>query len=417
MFCICILLVLAMFGAAILELTVLTSRASYMGWQKEQANAMAVSGVKAMHAQISFSNGAALNDAPIPWTTVSSDLGGSTVENGSFSARVVNVESSGLAGQTTHVYTVEGSGKAAGVPTTSVVLARFTVTVGSDLGIPVADKAIYANGDVNLLSGAYTSDPTGYERASVASNGSTTVISIPNAIDGTASYYGASSLSGSAKTLDPLSSPLVFPTDTEMTDFYNRSLLLASKPTPSYPAGHVLSGNATYSSSMSISAPMRITGDLTVGNGATLTINVDPSAPKPVIVFVDGSVIVNTGGSIINNGAIIVSGDSMHFQGASDVYRSNDLVNSGLFSFAYDPASAITFNTTPGSASVGTVYAVNGGINLSGGTAFTGSITSRGSGSTTISGGTSLIYSGGNPSFGKSGETSFGTLNKWQIVK
>lgn len=417
MFCICVLLVLAMFGAAILELTVLTSRSSYLGWQKEQANALAVSGVKAMHAQITFSTGTTLNDAPIPWTEVSSDLSGQTVVNGSYSARVVDVESSGLAGQTTHIYTIEGSGKAAGVPTTSVVWARFTVTMGSDLGVPLADKAIYANGDVSMLAGAKTLDPTLNERASVASNGSITVISTPNAIDGTASYYGPSALTGLAKTLDPLSSPLVFPTDTEMTDLYGRAMLLSSKPTASYPAGHVLSGNATYSSNMSITAPMRITGDLTVNNGATLTINVDPSAPKPVIVFVDGAVNV-TSGSIVNNGAIIVSGGPMSFVGSADAYRCTDLVNTGLFSYSNSPTSAIAFVTAPGSASVGTVYAVNGGVGVMGGATLTGSLTSRGYGSTTtLSGGTSLIYSGGNPSFGKSGETSFGALNKWQIVK
>lgn len=165
---------------------------------------------------------------------------------------------------------------------------------------------------------------------------------------------------------------------------------------------------------------MYITGDLSMNGNSTITLNADPAAPKPCVLFVHGSITVNGGSKLVNNGVLIVSDGIQTFNGNSNVYSVSDMVNCGLMCFNTDPNLSIKINGGAGVANVGVAYAINGGVTLSGGSVFQGSITAGGTPSTvSMSGGSSVRYEAGwNASFapGAPSYTSSG-LSNWVTTR
>lgn len=419
--CLCASMSAIGLATALLWLETTSSKVSYRAWQKVQADVLAESGVEEMFAQIANAYaGQSVNTSPIPPTTVNGTIGGISSTQGTYSAKVISSTSS-LSGSVTVVtYRIQGTGVSPDGKTTSIKQSTFSMSTNGPVGSPLSDMAIKTNGSINISGGAYTKDPSGNHAASVAANGSIADSSSGMSIDGTASYYVNSNLTGKANSTVLLSSQMSFPDSTTTNSWHTAWLAQSQQATASHPSGNIVNGNLTFSTNGAITAPMYISGNLTVSGGHQLTISVDPSASKPCVLFVHGTVTVSGGSSLLNQGVVIVSDGVMTFSGGSNVYGVTDMVNSGLISFSTDLKNAINISGGSGAAQVGVIYAVNGGATLSGGSSYNGSLTTGGVGNTTtLSGGSSVYYLPGSnlkdgpfmPSWTAS------SLSKWVALK
>ena len=139
------------------------------------------------------------------------------------------------------------------------------------------------------------------------------------------------------------------------------------------------------------------------------------------MLYVGGTITASGGSSITNNGVEIVSVGKVNLSGGSaGAYTVTNTATSGLLSLSNDNSQAI--NLSGGSnATIGFVYAVNGGATLSGGSTITGSLISGGaSGGVTFSGGsTKLVYPTGLNGFSgfPGGTYSAGTITQWSRVQ
>lgn len=375
-----------------------STRLSYRSWQKAQANALAQSGVEQMYAQVANAYANQTTDSnPIPPTSVVGTIGGSSQSDGSYSANVVS-SSSSLSGYVTiNSYVIQGAGTSPDGIAASKKVATFSMSTNAPLGSLIADEAIRTAGNVNMSGGSFTTDPTGTHAASVSANGSITDSSPGLTIDGMASYFKPSALAGKARSTQQLASQMTFPPAATTTNWRSMWLAQSQQPTATYPAGNIVVGNLTVGSpAQTITAPMYIGGNLNVPGGHQLTVAVDPSASKPCVLFVHGTITVSGGSALQNKGVVIVSDGNMTFSGGSNVYGVTDMTDSGLICYSADPLNAINISGKSGSAQVGMIYAINGGATLSGGSSFNGSLTCGGLGSTvTLSGGSSIAYQPG----------------------
>ena len=412
-------------GLAFVSLSSTSSQLGYLGWQKTQANELAEAGVYAMYAQIANSlsgSSPSLNSASIPATTLSSTFGSSSAADGTYSAYLVSHVASTVGAQTVTTFVVEGDGIAPNGRTQSQARATFTETTGSKAGnYGLQDAAITSAGNVLFQGGATTSDTSGSSGADAFANGTITVQnSSTYTVDGTASAYVSSpSLNATdAKNVTPLTTKMSFPSPAAIASQQSAWLADAQESTPTYPGGHSFAGNETFGTSGTITAPEYVSGDLTVQGGATLTLQPDPAAAAPSVLYVHGKITVSGGSALINNGVLIVSDGTITVSGGSNApYVASDMTNSGLISFSTDSSKAINLSGGSTAENIGVLYAFNGGITLSGGSKLTGSATTASSSATvTLSGGgTHLYYSSGmNSSFGGSNPTyTASTLGHW----
>lgn len=419
--CVGTVLLAAALAATLLSLASTSSRLAYRSWQKTQADVLAESGIEQMYAQVANAYaGQSVNNNPIPPTSVVGTIGASSVSDGSYSAKVISNTTATSGGVTTTTYVIEGDGTCPDGSVTSKQIASFSESTNGVAGGALGDMAIKSAGSINMSGGSYTKDPTGTHGAAISANGSITDSSAGLTIDGTAYYYLASTLTGKAYTTNQLTSPATFPDSTTTTNWRSLWLSQAQEATTSYPSGHIINGNASYSANKTITAPLYITGNLTMSGGHQLTVAVDPSAPKPCVLFVHGTLTISGGSSLLNQGVVIVTDGAQTFSGGSNVYGVTDTANSALISYSTDLKNAIVISGGSGAAQIGAVYAINGGATLSGGSSYYGSLTTGGVGSTTtLSGGSSVSYS---PGF-NNGINAFvaqwtpTSLSKWVALK
>lgn len=403
----CLPLILALFVICVSLFTTSTSssKISKIGWDKTQADALAETGISALYSQMTNvpANSSTINASPIATTTLSGTLGTEPAEaDGTYSSRVLSSSSANVGGQLTYTYVIEGTGTSRGGSPTSKCRTTFTMTANGMSGYTLGDQAIKTAGNVTLSGGSFTQDNSGNHAASISANGYIADSSSGLTIDGTASYYSSSSLSGKAYAIDPLTSPMSFPDSTTTSSWRTTWINQSEESTPSHPGGNIVSGSLSYGVNGTLTGPIYISGNLTVSGGHTLTINPDPAATPPCVVFVHGSVTVSGGSSLVNNGVLIVSDGTQTYSGGAGVYSVKDMVNCGLISFSTSSNNAVSITGGSGVANVGVIYAINGGATLSGGSVFQGSLTAGGVGSTvTLSGGSSVRYQGGwNNGFG-----------------
>ncbi len=251
---------------------------------------------------------------------------------------------------------------------------------GSNLWFP--DAAIIANGQVVMSGGAITSsNPNGSGVAHVMTNSTFK--------DATA-WIDGDLLAGSTATVDPtkvggtvtqdMGVVWQFPPQTEV-DAWQASLVELAQQGPTV-------GSVKVDSSGSLSAPLFIEGDLTI-SGVTLTLD------GPGVIYVTGKVVASGGSRVINNGVVLASGLQMVFSGGSTYEVSSDPMGAGIVSFAQGVDKALELSGGSSGVAHGIAYAPNGGVKLTGSSAWLGALIGGGSGGkgkVELSGGSSVVF-------------------------
>lgn len=406
---------------SVVSLSSTSSMMSYRAWQKSEADSLAEAGVNAMYAQLSTAdpNTKLPDESAIPQTLMKSLSQRGPADEGTYSAVILDKRTLIVDGKQQTRYTILGTGISSRTNTRSEVRASVTVSSGGKDLTYADDAAIVSNGDVVMTDDSFTKDFDGLDRASVFANKAIINTSAVVTIDGTASALLPSNIVGTAKAIVPLSSPIKFPSDSEMAEWKAKWEAQSRQKTPSFPNGNVRTSSVKCQSPVQLTGPCYINGDLNVTGGGVLTIDPDPDASKPVVVYVKGKVMVNNGSQLINNGIILVSEGSQTYNGKSDVYRTSPYADCGMFSFSKDLTKAISIRGESGVARVGVVYAANGGVTMDGLSTFDGCIRARGKGCKVImSGGSSVVYHGPDTTFLPQNMTYvMGRLTDWYQVR
>lgn len=237
-------------------------------------------------------------------------------------------------------------------------------------GWPMPGAAIIANrGGVTLSGNAYTtSNPTSAHAAGIIANsdvdlsGSTEVdgsVATTGTVDEPSHVYGS---------VNEGVAPLVFPTDAEV-EAWRASLIAIARST-----GRLFSGNKSFSNT-TITAPMYVTGDLTLSNTVTIT--------GSGVIYATGKITLPGGALVTAPSVTLASGGLMVFSGGSEYRLTSPSPAGGLVSFAAN-TKAITLSGGSEGTVQGVAFAPYGGISLSGSAAFHGSLIGRGGATGTL---------------------------------
>jgi hypothetical protein len=248
-----------------------------------------------------------------------------------------------------------------------VLWAGYEPGTGWTIGLP--DGALVANGSIAMTGTTDTYTITyGMHRADAFTNQSFTGVGTAQ-VDGWIKAAGSVSLSGGAGAYwDAIAGHPTFevPDAAERMAFQQALLAEATGP-----GSTTISGDVT--SSMTITAPAYITGDIRLGSSRTLTI--DGSGT----VYVAGSITLSAQASVLNGAGVLAAAGTITQTGQTEYNATGDLREVGLVSFA-TAQKAITMVGGSESYDQGVVWAVNGGIDMSGGASFTGALIATGVG-------------------------------------
>ena len=415
-----------MLAMGLFALSGTSKRMTYRSWQKTQADMLAEAGLHALYAQMVNvpPNSDVINMAEILPTDLTGSYGGVSMNEGKYSAKVLSSSSAVVSSLTIYTFKVEGRGIAEN-NIESVRRTTFTMTTKGPTTLVLGEGAIRSAGAVTIGGGSYTRDPSGNAAAGVYSNGVLTFLggSTPGNlfVQGTAGFATASPsvVPPKATTITPMAAPMSFPTNADVTEWRNAWLASARQPTPTYPAGKIL-GPQILTANTTFVGPAEINGNLSIAANKVLTLAADPAASKPIVVFVRGNVSCSGGGSIVNQGVILVADGTISISGNGQTYSVANNQDCGMISYSANPTSAITLSGGTLTQNVGVLYAVNGGVTVSGSSTFVGSIVARGNPSTTtVTGGASIQYSpGANAQFEPfmQGYTA-SALTRWARIK
>jgi Tfp pilus assembly protein PilX len=423
-------LIIAVMGVSFLSLSVTSSNIADRGYQKTQATVLAESGVHAMYASIANRlRGGATTFPDVSSTALSSTFSGTTRSDGTFTASVLSITPStnqpvyNAQNQTTgytdtYTFVVEGVGTAPNGATQSRVRATFvdmqTQTISPGVGQPYTfnDGALVSNGNILLQGSMKTVSAVTVHGAGARANGVVSQNGGSYSVDGPIavapeSYAASLAALGTSPNcyggaVTNMGGAMQFPDAATIATWQSTWYTQARETTPTYSTGHIVTGNFNPSKGNStLTAPAYITGDIIMDSGCNLTIQPDTAATAPYVVYVHGNVTYTNGnGSITNKGVMIIC-DGIISESSNCNYECTDTTKSGLVSL--NPASNAISLAAGGTAVVGFVYAVNGGVQVSGNGNMTGAVIS---GQTGANGGISLqgtptiIYPGGmNASF------------------
>ncbi len=228
----------------------------------------------------------------------------------------------------------------------AALLGRGYVEVGSSSTISTSPAtrhvaSAYSNGDFKGASGTYIDGDI--------------------RVGGTISGIPAGNVYG---TMQSGATPLwVFPTNGELTSWENQ---LAAQAT----AG-ATRGGIDLSTTMTLTAPVYINGDVFLRSGGRLTIN--GSGP----VYVTGRFEMG-GDSVLSNGALIAVHGQFKQGGGTQYLLTGPPASAGLVTFLVDKDAIIFEGAATGTQ--GVIYAARGGVKLSGSAALQGAAIAGGEG-------------------------------------
>ncbi len=363
---------------------------------------MAEAGANALFAQIVAgfdSNESSPNwPATLSTTTVYHSNGSTNYADGAYSAMVVNIPSAVTSsGSITYCFVIEGDGTSPDGTVSSRVRCAFTMSSTgvqkgtSDYSFP--NDAILSNGSVNMTSAANTQDSAGANEAGIMANGEVS-IAVGSAVSGSvqtsSDELSVSQASSPDTTVTQMSAPLTFPNASEVASWQASWLGSSQQTTATFPSGN-LNTTGSLSGTSTITAPAYYSGDLDIGSGTT-TLQPDTTAVAPYVLYVNGNINIAQGGTLVNDGVIIVCNGTVTCSSGT-TYETSAPTSSALIDLNSNPASAVSL-AGASSADVGLIYTPNGGVTLNNAVSYTGTLISGDSGgSVSLSGGAVLIYS------------------------
>ena len=183
-------------------------------------------------------------------------------------------------------------------------------------------------------------------------------------------------------TMQSGATPLwVFPTNGQLTSWENQLAATA--------AARATRAGIDLSTTMTLTAPVRINGDVFLRSGANLTIN--GSGP----VYITGRMEMG-GNSILSNGALIAVHGQFKQGGGTRYLLTGPPASAGLVTFLVDKDAIIFEGAATGTQ--GVIYAARGGVKLSGSAALQGAAIAGGEGTygqIKAGGGTTMTYPAG----------------------
>lgn len=253
------------------------------------------------------------------------------------------------------------------------VTATVKVEVNSGSHMTFPDGCMAARDGVDCTGSFSTvTVPSTKHQASIRANGDITG-SGSISIDGSMLAHGSVNLNGSPYVYNsPVQSgaPLMAFPDATATSAWQQQLKSQAQ------AGGTIAGiSLTGSNTKTITAPVYINGDIKLTGSTSLTICGSGT------VYVEGT-IKTTGSSSITSSALVASSDVIDVSGSNSYTLTSSSPNHvGLVSFATDKSTAQPAITMTGSSSMGLnglIYAANGGIKITGSSAFYGALIAAG---------------------------------------
>lgn len=423
--CLAILLFVCIVSLSLFSLGSVLSNNGNRASEKVQANQMAEAGVNALAQQIfaGFDSNPTSPTWPtsISSTTLSSAIGGTTRNDGTYSAFVVNTPTP--VGTSTIVYTfiIEGDGTSPDGKVTSKIRSTVTESSASGSGstFPFPTGGVVTNGAVNVNNGAVINSTTGVGDPGIMANGliniewCTVAGPIEDASSNLAASIAATHMS-SSQSIVAMAAPLVLPSATQVTTWTAAWLASSKEATSTAPGGNILTtanyNNGQYNNN-TITAPAYYSGDLDMSNGNTLTLNQNTTAKAPYVLYVHGN--INLGGGTFNNNGVLIVCDGTITIGNGQTYNNNNETASAVISLSSNLTQAIVLQGGSG-PNGGLFYAPNGGVTSSNNApingeivsgAANGTVTCIGSGGVhsqhgmagnVVLGGSSTVYSSGS---------------------
>ena len=276
-------------------------------------------------------------------------------QSGSYTGTGGNMSFDGGTFNTT-IMTVNGKKLIRSVGTLNTGHAKTVdVTLSANGEVIFPDGAMIAKGEIQLSGQADTdTDPSTKHVAHVRSNGDISC-SGQASIDGGIYAGGTVSTSGQPTCVEKVSGApqMEFPDSATITSMQQKWKSDAQAGQTVF--GIKLSGKKT----STYATPLYVNGDVDLSGQTKLVF----SGPGPI--YITGSVKVS-GGCEVENSATMVAEETIDFSGQG-VYRINGGMGTcALVSLSTDSNSAIKMSGQADDIQTGIVYAVNGGIQLSG---------------------------------------------------
>ena len=249
-------------------------------------------------------------------------------------------------------------------------------------GLSVGYGAMISNGDINV-NGSVTvqTSPASQHNANLLANGNITIADPATKIDGALVAGGTVSKPASVTYTEVQSGapPIAFPTPETIADMKAGWLADAHAGGDTIlPGGSIklTKGTTTFT------GPQYIKGDIVLSSNATATF----SGTSPI--YIDGNITMSGKTKITNSVNLIVSGTITQSGSSSSGYPTYDTSGTlpSLISLSSDLTNAITL-TGNSNSQYAMVYAVNGGITVSGSSNLKGTLVAGGVGASITSSG------------------------------
>jgi hypothetical protein len=253
---------------------------------------------------------------------------------------------------------------------------RRVVALVNINGMQLGSAAIVSNGPVAITGGATidaTADASGVDlhNADVMANGNISMgggSSVDGRLFATGTVPGSGSFLSSQGGAPAISFPDFAAKNTMRTNWINQSR-----------ATNQIIDDDDISDGMTITAPAYIDGDIDLDNRDDLTLS------GSGVIYVNGRVQVGNGATL-TNGVTLVVRDNFDVKGAYSV-TAGVTPTPTVVAFSTDPDRAIDMNGGGTAAGHGVMYAINGGVTLTGGAEFTGALIAGGTGGVKCAGG------------------------------
>jgi hypothetical protein len=238
--------------------------------------------------------------------------------------------------------------------------------------------AINASQNINDLTPMpIDQDPLYSNDANIFADNNITVAGSPSVVQGVTHAVGTDSLNGSDGKTNSEAAAIVFPNATQIAQAAQNAKLIAQSGSTVSGATLSAGGSATYSGNMYVNGDVDISaGTIMLATGSD--------------VYINGNLCISGTGSLVNTdasqGMLVVSGvvSSTGSGGYSVPLGSNTM----LLSLAADPGAinpcgssateALSLAPATGAEAVGTVYAANGSVGITGGGMVEGAIDAGG---------------------------------------
>lgn len=244
------------------------------------------------------------------------------------------------------------------------------------------EAAIIANGGTVVLSGGSitASVPASSHAAGIIANASVVLSGSDSFVDGnvitTGTVNAPSQVYG---VVQEGAAAFVFPSDAEI-EAWRADLIASARSEARLRTGDIVYHNDT------ITAPMYVTGDLTLKGDITIL--------GSGVIYVTGTIQLDGNALVQLSSVILASGEGTVFTGSSEYRLTDPSAGGGLVSFGVDSKALRLTGGSEGTVQ-GIAFAPFGGIEVSGSSVYHGALVSRGSGvlgGVSLTGGADVIY-------------------------